>query len=82
MIEVLEGCLGRTAQKRLLPIQPGDVPATFADVSDLARDVGFAPATPIEVGVERFVSWYLDFYGDPAAAPAAAGAARGGERLT
>jgi len=72
MIEVLEGCLGRTAEKRMLPIQPGDVPATFADVEDLARDVGFAPSTPIEVGIERFVRWYLDFYGEgvPAAADA------------
>ena len=76
MIEVLERALGRTAEKRMLPIQPGDVPATFADVDDLARDVGFAPSTPIEAGIERFVRWYLDFYGDPAAAraePALAG---------
>ena len=63
MIEVLEDCLGRKAEKRFLPLQPGDVPATFADVDDLTRDVGFAPSTPIEVGVERFVRWYRDFYG-------------------
>ena len=62
VIEVLENCLGRTADKRLLPMQPGDVPATYADVDDLARDVGFAPDTPIEVGIERFVRWYRDFY--------------------
>jgi UDP-glucuronate 4-epimerase len=63
MIEVLEGCLGRKAQKRFLPLQPGDVPATYADIDDLRRDVGFAPTTPIEVGVERFVRWYRDHYG-------------------
>lgn len=62
LIEVLEGCLGRSAQKRLLPMQPGDVPATYADVEDLHRDVGFQPATPIEEGVRRFVAWYRDFY--------------------
>ena len=63
MIEVLETCLGRTAVKNMMPLQPGDVPATYADVEDLVRDVGFAPATPIEVGVERFVEWYREFYG-------------------
>jgi UDP-glucuronate 4-epimerase len=61
-IEVIEACLGRTAVKNFLPLQPGDVPATSADVSDLARDVGFSPATPIEVGVRRFVDWYRSFY--------------------
>jgi UDP-glucuronate 4-epimerase len=61
-IEVIEQCLGRTATKNFLPLQPGDVPATSADVSDLARDVGFCPATPIEVGVKRFVDWYRSFY--------------------
>jgi UDP-glucuronate 4-epimerase len=45
-----------------LPIQPGDVPATYADVDDLVQDVGFKPATPIEEGVERFVKWYRDYY--------------------
>ncbi|HTT80895.1 MAG TPA: NAD-dependent epimerase [Stellaceae bacterium] len=63
VIEILETCLGRKATMRLLPMQPGDVPATFADVNDLTRDVGFSPATPIEVGIERFVRWYRDFYG-------------------
>jgi UDP-glucuronate 4-epimerase len=63
MIEVLESCLGRSAAKEMLPMQPGDVPATCADVDDLARDVGFAPSTPIEVGVARFVEWYAAFYG-------------------
>ena len=61
-IEVIEECLGKTATKNFLPLQPGDVPATAADVSDLARDVGFSPATPIEVGVRRFVDWYRTFY--------------------
>lgn len=63
LIEVLEECLGRTAEKRMLPMQPGDVPATCADVEALARDVGFAPSTPIEEGVRRFVAWYREFYG-------------------
>lgn len=62
LIEVIEDCLGRRANKRLLPMQPGDVPATFADVSDLARDVGFQPSTSIEDGVRRFVDWYLEYY--------------------
>jgi UDP-glucuronate 4-epimerase len=62
LIEVLEGCLGQKANKRFLPMQPGDVPATFADVSDLARDVGFKPSTSIEHGVRRFVDWYLNYY--------------------
>ncbi|SLM46977.1 Uncharacterized 37.6 kDa protein in cld 5'region [Nitrospira japonica] len=61
-IEVLEEAVGKKAEKRLLPLQPGDVPATYADIDDLARDVGFKPATPIEVGVPRFVQWYREFY--------------------
>ncbi len=61
-IEVLEGCLGMKAQKNMLPLQPGDVPATYADVEELVKDVGFKPRTPIEVGVERFVSWYRSYY--------------------
>lgn len=61
-IEVLEGALGKTAEKELTPMQPGDVPATFADVDDLARDVGFRPGTPIETGIARFVAWYREFY--------------------
>jgi len=63
MIEVLERALGREAVKVFTDIQPGDVPATYADVGDLARDVGFAPATPIEAGIERFVAWYREYYG-------------------
>ena len=62
MIEVLEDCLGRKAEKRFLPMQPGDVPATYADIDDLKRDVGFEPSTSVEVGVERFVRWYRDHY--------------------
>ncbi len=62
MIEVLEDCIGRKAEKRFLPIQPGDVPATYADIDDLKRDIGFKPTTPIEVGVERFVRWYRDYH--------------------
>jgi UDP-glucuronate 4-epimerase len=61
-IEVLEQCLGRTAQKNLLPLQLGDVPDTWADVEDLAADVGYRPSTPIEVGVRRFVDWYVAYY--------------------
>jgi UDP-glucuronate 4-epimerase len=63
-IEVLEECLGRKAEKNLLPLQAGDVPDTFADVEDLVRDVGYKPATPVEVGVRRFVEWYLEYYKD------------------
>ncbi len=61
-IEVIEECLGRKAEKNLLPMQPGDVPDTWADTADLARDVGYAPSTPVEVGVRRFIDWYLDYY--------------------
>ncbi len=62
-IELIEKAAGRTAEKRFLPMQPGDVPATFADVDDLVQDVGFAPATPIEKGVKKFVEWYREYYG-------------------
>jgi UDP-glucuronate 4-epimerase len=62
MIGVLERELGRTAEKRMLPLQQGDVPATWADVADLERDVGFRPCTTIEEGVRRFVAWYREFY--------------------
>ena len=61
-IEVLEDCLGRKAERNLLPLQAGDVPDTFADVEDLVRDVGYRPATPVEVGVRRFVDWYRSYY--------------------
>ena len=62
LIETIEKALGRTATKNMLPMQMGDVPATYADVDDLTRDTGFTPATPIEVGVERFVTWYREYY--------------------
>jgi UDP-glucuronate 4-epimerase len=61
-IEALETCLGRKAEKRLLPLQAGDVPETYADVDDLMRDVGFRPSTPITEGIARFVQWYRDYY--------------------
>lgn len=62
LIGTLEKSLGRVAEKRMLPLQAGDVPATYADVEALVQDVGFQPKTPIETGVERFVAWYRDFY--------------------
>ena len=61
-IEVLEECLGKKAQKNFLPMQPGDVPATYANVDDLVQDVDFKPDTPIEEGIKRFVAWYKDYY--------------------
>jgi len=67
-IELLEACLGRKAQMNLLPLQPGDVPDTWADIADLQRDVGYTPATPVEVGIRRFVDWYLAYYGEGAPA--------------
>jgi UDP-glucuronate 4-epimerase len=63
LVEVLENALGRVAERRLVDIQPGDVPSTYADIEALATDVGFKPSTPIEVGVKRFVDWYRMFYG-------------------
>lgn len=62
LIDVLEDALGRKANRNLMPIQPGDVPATFADVSSLEEATGFKPQIPIEVGVPRFVEWYREFY--------------------
>lgn len=61
-IEVLEQCLGKRAQKNFLPMQPGDVPATFADLDDLMADTGFRPSTSIEEGLGRFVAWYQGYY--------------------
>jgi len=61
-IEVLETQLGKKAVKNMLPMQPGDVPATFADVDDLMKDVGFKPATSIEEGIRKFVEWYRGYY--------------------
>jgi UDP-glucuronate 4-epimerase len=61
-IEVLEECLGRKAEKNLLPMQPGDVPDTYADSQSLVDAVGYRPSTPVEVGVARFVEWYVDYH--------------------
>ncbi|WP_405229925.1 NAD-dependent epimerase [Lentisalinibacter sediminis] len=61
-IQVIEQCVGREAEKNLLPMQPGDVPDTWADVNDLVADVDYQPATTVEEGVRRFVEWYVDFY--------------------
>lgn len=61
-IEVLEECLGKKAKKNFLPMQPGDVPATYANVDDLVRDMDFKPGTPIEDGIRRFVEWYREYY--------------------
>ena len=61
-IEVLEDCLGKKAEKEFLPMQNGDVPATYANVDDLVRDVGFKPTTTIEEGLRRFVEWYRGYY--------------------
>ena len=58
VVELLEKALGKKAKRELLPMQPGDVPETYADVDDLMRDVGFRPSTPIEEGIARFVKWY------------------------
>jgi len=62
VIEILEAKLGKKAQMNFLPMQPGDVAATYADVGDLVRDVAFTPQTTIEEGIERFVEWYRDYY--------------------
>lgn len=61
-IVAIEKALGKTAQKEFLGLQPGDVPETYADIDDLARDVGFTPATPIETGIEKFIAWYREYY--------------------
>ncbi len=61
-INVLEDCLGKKAVMEMLPMQPGDVPATYADTAALGADVGFRPDTPVEVGIARFVEWYRAYY--------------------
>jgi UDP-glucuronate 4-epimerase len=61
-VEILETELGRKALKELLPMQPGDVPATYADIDDLTRDVDFRPATPIADGISRFIEWYRSYH--------------------
>jgi UDP-glucuronate 4-epimerase len=62
LIETLEKCLGKTAEKNMMPMQPGDVPATYANVDDLIRDVGFKPSTSIEEGIAKFVDWYHEYH--------------------
>jgi UDP-glucuronate 4-epimerase len=63
LIDVIEAALGRQAQRNYMPMMPGDVRVTYADVDDLVRDVGFQPATSLEIGVQRFVDWYRGYYG-------------------
>jgi UDP-glucuronate 4-epimerase len=62
-IDLLENALGRKAERRLLPLQPGDVPDTYADVDALIEDVGYRPSTPVDIGIKNFVAWYLSYYG-------------------
>ncbi len=61
-IEVIEDTLGKKARKNLMPLQPGDVPATYANIDDLVRDTGFKPSTPLEVGIPKFIDWYKEYY--------------------
>jgi len=61
-IEAIEASIGKPAIRNYLPMQPGDVPATFADTSLLGRLTGFQPATPVASGVDRFVTWYREYY--------------------
>ncbi len=62
-ISLLEKAIGKKARRNLLPMQPGDVPATYADIDDLVRDVGFRPTIPIDVGIKHFVQWYREYHG-------------------
>jgi UDP-glucuronate 4-epimerase len=62
-IETIEKALGKTAEKNLLPMQPGDVPDTYANVESLVNDVGYRPNTPLDKGISAFIEWYKDFYG-------------------
>ena len=62
VVSLIEQELGRTARKEMLPMQPGDVPETFADIEELTRDTGFRPQTPIEDGIRDFVAWYREYY--------------------
>ena len=63
-IETLERKLGKEAKKEFMPLQPGDVPKTYAEVSDLMKDVGFKPETTVDTGIENFVKWYREYYQD------------------
>ena len=69
-IKIIESEMGTTAEKIMKPMQPGDVPATYADVDALMRDVGFCPSTPLKLGIQKFVSWYKAYYSSPAQATA------------
>jgi UDP-glucuronate 4-epimerase len=62
VIRLLEAAIGKKAITEMLPMQPGDVPATYADIDDLSRDVGFRPSTPIKAGIENFIAWYRDYH--------------------
>ena len=62
VVKILEQMIGKTAIREMLPMQPGDVPATYADVDDLMRDVGFKPSTPIAEGIARFIAWYKQYH--------------------
>ena len=62
VVRLLEEAIGKKAKRELLPMQPGDVPATYADVDDLMRDVGFRPATSIADGIARFIDWYRAYH--------------------
>jgi UDP-glucuronate 4-epimerase len=62
VVALLEKTFGKTTRHALVPMQPGDVPATYADVDDLMRDAGFRPSTPIDEGIARFVKWYRDYH--------------------
>jgi UDP-glucuronate 4-epimerase len=62
-IEAIENKLGKKIEKNMMPIQPGDVPATYADVTDLVENLGYKPATPVQEGINKFVDWYLEFFG-------------------
>jgi len=63
VVRLIETAVGRKAEREMMPMQPGDVPATYADIDALTRDIGFRPLTPIEVGIARFVAWYREFHG-------------------
>jgi UDP-glucuronate 4-epimerase len=62
VVRLLEKAIGKSAKRELLPMQPGDVPATYADVDDLAREVDFRPKTPISEGIGRFIEWYRSYH--------------------
>ena len=61
-IEAIEKSLGKKAKKNFMPMQPGDVPSTYADVQDLIDDFGYKPNTPIQIGIDNFIRWYKKFY--------------------